>query len=236
MKNRKYSEIAVRKKLKRLNLVERKKYHPLIHHIHKKHRISKKTLFYVKEYGPHTHVSKTIIKESIKILLLASVISSFGGLALENIKTVFISIIPLVILLPALNGLIGSFGTLFSSRFSTMLHEGKAGGLFSPDMRKLFVQILIISVIAATVSSAIAVAVSVYSGYPAGFLMAEKVLLISVLDVLALVSILFFLTVFAGLYFYRKGEDPSNFLIPITTSVADFGNMLLLAALVLAMF
>ena len=42
--------------------------------------------------------------------------------------------------------------------------------------------------------------------------------------------------VFAGIYFYRKGEDPSNFLIPITTSIADFGNMLLLSLLVILFF
>src|SRR3990167_2010559 len=99
----------VRKHLQKLQKIKREKYHPLIHKIHKKHKISRKTLFYVKEYGPHTNVPKTIIKESIKILLFASIISSFGGLALENIKTIFISITPLIILLPILNDMIGDY-------------------------------------------------------------------------------------------------------------------------------
>ena len=115
----------VRKHLEKLRKVKRSLYHPLIHKIHKKHKISKKTLFYVKEYGPHSNVPRTIIRESIRILLLASVISSFGGFALEDIKAIFIPIIPLVILLPTLNDMIGDYGTIVSCRFSTMLHEGK---------------------------------------------------------------------------------------------------------------
>src|SRR3989338_5827245 len=107
----------MRHDLEMLRNIKKKKNTSLIHKIHKKHKISKKTLFYVKEYGHH-NVVNTIIKESIKILLLASIISSVGGLALEHIKTVFISIMPLIILMPTLNDMIGDYGTIISSRFS----------------------------------------------------------------------------------------------------------------------
>src|SRR3989344_4456058 len=109
--------------LRKLQKIKRKKHHPLIHQIHQRHKISKKTLFYVKEYGPHSHVPRTIIRESIKILIFASVLSSLGGLALEHIKAIFVSVLPLIILLPTLNDMVGDFGTIIASRFSTMLHE-----------------------------------------------------------------------------------------------------------------
>ena len=64
------------KHLEKLRNLKREKYHPLIHNIHKKHKISKKTLFYVKEYGEKSTAFKTIIKESVKILLFASMISA----------------------------------------------------------------------------------------------------------------------------------------------------------------
>ncbi|MDO8625146.1 MAG: hypothetical protein Q7R47_03615, partial [Candidatus Diapherotrites archaeon] len=88
--------------LEELRHVRRHVRHPLTHEIHLSHGLSKKTLFFVKEYGPHSHIAHTIIKESIKIVILASIISSFGGLALEQVKDVFISVAPLLILLPAL--------------------------------------------------------------------------------------------------------------------------------------
>jgi mgtE-like transporter len=218
--------------------IKRKRYHPIIHKIHKKHGISKKTLFYIKEYGPHTHVPKTILKESLKILFFASIISSLGGFALENMKAAFISIIPLVVLLPALNDMIGDFGTIVSSKFSAMLHEGliKDGWWNEYEIKKIFKQIILVAIITSIFSSTMALAFSTLSGYSVGKAVFLKILSITLIDVLLLVTLLFFTSIFAGLYFYKKQEDPNNLLIPITTSIADFGNMIILACLVFLFF
>lgn len=229
---------AVKQQLEELKTVKRKKHHPLIHKIHKKHGISKKTLFYVKEYGPHTNVTRTIIKESFKILLLASILSSLGGLALEYTKTVFISIVPLIILLPALNGMIGGYGIIISSRFVTMLYEGriKKDWLKMKELKTLFRQVFLIAIVTASISSIAALITSGYSGYYSSVMVGYKILLISILDTAIIVTVLFLISILAGFYFYRKKEDPNNFLIPITTSVADFGNMIVLSLLVVLFF
>ena len=213
-------------------------HHPLLHKLHKKYGISRKTLFYVKEYGPHSNVPRTIIKESIKILLLASIISAFGGFALENIKALFVSIIPLIVLLPALNDLIGDFGTIISARFATMLHEGKIRGAWqkNPELKKLFMQVLIVAGIMAVFSASISVFAYSAPVYPIFIFNALKIFFVAIADVVILAALLFLVAVFAGIYFFKKGEDPNNFLIPITTSIADFGNMFLLAALVVVVF
>ena len=158
--------------LEQIQKIKRYKHHPLLHQIHKEHKISRKTLFYVKEYGPHSNATKTIIKESIKILVFASIISSFGGFAIENIKTVFVSIIPLVILLPTLNDMIGDYGTIISSRFSTMLHEGKVGKnpWKDKDVQELFVQIIAVAITMAILSAGAALIISNFSNYSISFL------------------------------------------------------------------
>jgi len=228
---------TLRKHLEKLRKIERKKHHPLIHKIHKKHKISKKTLFYVKEYGPHTHVPRTIIKESIKILLMASIISSFGGFALEYIKTIFVSILPLIILLPTLNDMIGDYGTIISSRFSTMLHENKINKKWwlNKELKKLSIQIFIVSLLTAILSALGSIIIAgFYENISSSILL--KTLIITVIDVMLLVSILFITAIIAGIYVYKKEEDPNNFLIPITTSVADFGNMIILAVLIVLFF
>jgi mgtE-like transporter len=224
--------------LERLNAIKRKKYHPLIHRIHKKHGISKKTLFYIKEYGPHTHIPWVILKESIKILLFASIISSFGGFALESIKGVFVSIAPLLIILPALNSIIGGYGTIISSKLSTMIHEGLIDKMMwgQEYIKKMFKKVIVLAVINALFSSAMALAFSTFAGYSPSPIVFLKVLAISLIDIVFLVIVLFFVSIFAGLYFFRKQEDPNNLLIPLTTSIADFGNMVILAGLVLLFF
>ncbi len=226
------------KHLTLLTAIKRHKHHPLIHHIHKKYNLSKKTLFYIKEYGPHSHIVKNIISESIGILIFASILSAFGGVALEEIKSVFIAVMPLVILLPTMNDMIGGYGAIISSRFSTMLHEDKLH--CSPwkdyELIRLFLQVLIISTVTSILSAAAALLISEYYGYKDGLVVAGKVMLIAVINTLMLMMILFTVSILAGTYYFAKKEDPNNFLIPITTSIADFGNMLILMIVVLLLF
>ncbi len=223
--------------LRKLSKIKRKIYHPLIHKIHKEHKISKRTLFYVKEYGKHSNVPKTIIKESIKILILASIISLFGGIAIEKIKSIFISIIPFVILLPVLNDIVGDFGTIISSKFSTMLHEGKVKSRWwkQPEILKLYYQMVIIAGIGAIIASVLSLGISSFSS---GFSVAVsyKIFLITVIDVLFLVTLIFIVSIISGIYIYKKKEDPNNFLIPISTSIADFANMVVLSILIILFF
>lgn len=229
---------TIRQHLEKLRKIEREKHHPLIHKIHKKYNISKKTLFYVKEYGPKSNVTKTIMKESIKIVLLASLISSLGGIVLENIKDLFVTIVPLIILLPVLNDMIGNYSIVVSSRFSTMLHEGKAKRKWWKiiELKELFKQIIIISLLTTIMSVGIAITASIFSSYNPSILATLKITLIAITDVIFLVAILFLVSIYAGFHFYRKKEDPNNFLIPITTSIADFGNMFILSILILLFF
>ncbi|MFH1294311.1 MAG: magnesium transporter [Candidatus Aenigmatarchaeota archaeon] len=230
--------MIVNKHLEHIRRLKRKQYHPIKHTDHKVKKISKRTLFYIKEYGPHSNVPKVIIRESLRILILASIISSVGGLALENIKPLFVAILPLVVLLPALNNMIGNYGTIISSRFSTMLHEGRVHGSWrkNKELRLLFLQMLLVSLITALIVSLAAVLIS---GISFGFVntsLITKIVVVTVLDVMLLVSILFFVAVVCGIHFYKKHEDPNNFLIPITTSLADFSNMIILAVLILFFF
>ncbi len=230
--------MTLKSQLKALVKVKRHAHHPLLHAIHKKHSISKKTLFYVKEYGPRANVSRTIIRESIRILLLASILSSLGGLALEHIKGSLIIILPLIVLLPTMNDMIGDYGTIVSARFSTMLHERKIDGHWkqSKALKKLYFQLLLISFLTACLGAGMSLFISGMQNYSYTVEVIAKVFFIAIVDVILLVSILFLISIIAGLYFFRKNEDPNNFLIPITTSVADFGNMIILAVLILLLF
>ena len=223
--------------LQHLKKVKHRKYHKIIREM-KHEGFSRKTLLYLKEYGPHTNVPRTIIRESINILIFASIISSLGGFALENIKEVFITLTPLVILLPVLNGMVGNYGTIISSRFTTLLHEGKIKSNWHKniELNNLFAKIILISVIIAILSASVALVISNLTNTAVNITTIYKILIIAVLDMLILVFVLFFVAISAGLYFFKKGEDPDNFLIPITTSIADLGNMLLLALLVMLMF
>ena len=224
----------IHKHLLKLQKLPRSKTHPLIYHINKKFHISKRTLFYIKEYGPHSNTAHVIIRESLNIIILASILSSFGGRALESIRTLFISVTPLLIMLPILNDLIGDYGAVVSSRFSTMLHRGEVSKepFDTPLLRKLIKQILVIACITGSVCIALGFITSSFTGYVLTMQDVMKITFIVFADIFFLIILIFFLAVYVGTYFDKRKKDPSNFLVPTTTAVADVGNMILLAMLV----
>jgi cation transporter-like permease len=143
-----------------------------------------------------------------------------------------------VILLPVLNDTIGGYGCIISSRFSTMLYEGKKVEKWwkSQELKKLFLQVLIISMLTTSLSSVIALTLSLFSDYAITFAVVLKILFMTLIDAFLLVMIMFISSIVIGLHYYKKNEDPNNFLIPIMTSLADFGNMIILSILVVLLF
>ena len=224
-------EKHIQRKLARL---PRKYQHPLVHHVHKKHKISRRTLFYMKEYGPHSHVASVIVRESIKIIILTALISSVGGIALQSVEEKIVAIAPLLILMPALNNLVGSFGTLVSSKFTTLLYTGKIPLAKSKEhLISLMFAIAFVSSIYLGIAS---VLLGAFYGYPFTYTVLLKIIGISVFATLLLVGFVSLISIALGVYIFKKNEDPNNFLIPISTSVADVGSMIILALMVLLFF
>lgn len=201
-------------------------------------RISHRTLFYMREYGPHAHVASNIMKESVKVLFLASAISSLGGMGLQLVETKFITIIPLLVLLPALNDMIGDFGSVVGSKFSVALFRGFIGEKWwkSRFLNELFFAVLAIAVISSMYVGLLAWAIAVLQGTAFSYLLLSRTLQVSLLATVLLTVIIFAISIIGGLAIFRKKEDPNNFLIPMTTSIADFGSMILLAVLVAYFF
>lgn len=201
--------------------------------LHRKHNLTHRTVFYMSK-GRNIHFHGRIIKESLKILVVASVISTIGGIGLESLEKKIVLIMPLLILLPALNDMIGDFGTIVSSKFTTDLYLGKIKKDWwkAKSMKRLFRSVIVISFLTALYISVLSSAVSLYNGFQLSIGMFFRIVFISAAAALSLVSIIFAVSVIGGLYAYSRKEDPNNFLIPLTTSIADLGSMAVFTLLV----
>ena len=101
--------------------------------------------------------------------------------------------------------MVGDFGTVISSKFSTMLHEGKVIRRWwkQPEILKLYYQMVIIAGIGAIIASLLSLGISGFFGG----LSAEvsyKIFLICFIDVLFLVNLIFIVSIISGIYIYRK--------------------------------
>ncbi len=180
-----------------------------------------------------------IITESIGILMLTSLLSSIGGFGVEGIKSSIIAILPLLILMPALNDMTGDYGIIIASRFTTMLFEKKIkpGHWWRSHLiHRLLGEIIIIAVFSAVYITVLASVIAWFKGFPMSWSLFVRVLLIAVMTTLLLVAILFFICILGGFYVYKRKHDPDNYLIPLATGIADLGSMFILAVLVRMMF
>ena len=180
-----------------------------------------------------------IIHESIGILVVASVISSLGGIGLETLRAQLAWLIPIVILLPALNDMIGDFGAIVASRFTVMLYKKEVHEKHfwrDRELHHLFFVIFGIAVLAAIYVACLSYFLALVRGFPFDLILIGKVLFISLLSTILLVSILFFICVLGGFYVYKHKHDPNNYLIPLATAFADLGSMVLLSILVAWLF
>lgn len=226
------------KEIRKILRLKRVRHSHVVSKLHLKHKVSYRTLFYMKEYGPKSHVTMVIVKESIKVLLLASFLSSIGGVALKGVEEQITTFIPLLILLPALATMIGSFGTVVAFKFTTLLLTTKVPAKWwhSNDVMDIIYSILIIALISSVYIGVLAYAISIFSGFVFDTLLMAKILATSLIATFVLVGIILLISITFSLWIFHKREDPSNFVIPITTSVADLGSILLFSVLVVMLF
>ncbi len=169
-----------------------------------------------------------IIKESWKVLIIASILSSIGGIGLRTVQEKLMLFIPLLITIPALNDMMGDFGIIIVSRFTTSLSEGKIKRPLykSHFVKHLFRDIMPIAIFMAIYITILSIVVSIFKGFQMDYSVFIKLLIITVLSTLVLVLLIFIVAIIGGYYVYHKNQDPDDILIPITTSIADLGSML----------
>lgn len=163
-----------------------------------------------------------IFRESIIIVILSSVFGLFSGTLLSSNEEILYTIPIFLLILPALNSLIGDISTVLVSRLTTHLYIGtilpkiqKSKRLIE-DFYGLILTLLLSLVFLITVGFSI--------GLLSGVKLVNPVIIIFIiiLTILILFFIMFISLFLSAIYLFKRGMDPNNFLIPIITSLADF--------------
>jgi cation transporter-like permease len=180
-----------------------------------------------------------VITQSIGMLLLASLLSTIGGFGIESVRQNLFFLLPLLILMPALNDMTGDYGGIIASRFTTMLalkHIREKEWWKSHLLHRLFGEVFIIGTLSAAYISVLAGLIAAFRGFPMNWDLFQRVLLVALSTTWLLVCVLFVVCVLGGFYVHKKKHDPDNYLIPLATSLADLGSMLILTVLVRVLF
>ncbi|MFW9874136.1 MAG: magnesium transporter [Candidatus Thorarchaeota archaeon] len=163
-----------------------------------------------------------IFKESIIVVIISSLFGLFSGTILSSNEEILYTIPILLLILPALNSLIGDISTVLVSRLTTHLYIGtilpkiQKSKRLKEDFYGLLITLLL------------SLLFLIFLGYSIGIISGVKfvnpliMILIITVTVLIIFLMMFILLFIGAIFLFKCGMDPTNFLIPFITSLADF--------------
>ena len=163
-----------------------------------------------------------IIKESIAIVILSSILGLFSGVLLSSNEAILYTIPIILLILPSLNSLIGDISTILVSRLTSNLYIGtippkvQKSERLKQDFFGLLITLLLSLAFLIVLGYALALSTGIKVFNP--FL----IIFVLLLTILLLFIIMFITMFISSIILFKRGNDPNNFLIPLLTSLADF--------------
>jgi mgtE-like transporter len=166
-------------------------------------------------------VLRTIVRESVGVLVLAGAVSMFAGLTIQSRLDSFLALPALLVAIPPLLSLSGSLAGILASRLSTKLHLGLLEvrrGMW----RGALEDVLLVYGLAAVIFLVLGLATEVLAGLLSitGPSTVEMVACVMVAGLLA-TTLANFVGYFGAIATFRYGLDPDNFGIPLVSSASD---------------
>ncbi len=145
-----------------------------------------------------------------------------SGTLLSFSQDLLYTIPMMLLIIPALNSLIGDMSTVLVSRLTTHLYIGTLPPKIQKSKRLLEdLYGLIITLLLSLVSLLV---IGYFVGIIIGIEIVNPVMMIFIITItVLLIFFIMFITLFTGaIFLFKRGKDPNNFLIPFVTSLADF--------------
>ncbi len=159
------------------------------------------------------------VRRSAIVLVMVSVgvASSFsliGGLGIELVNESLLPIVPLVIILPALNSLVGDYATLIAAHAGDK-SEAKNG---KKKLLKAMIPSLVVSCLFIV---AMGLLLGQFRGYDLNFEFIAKFGSFVIISILGVVAVMFGIALLLDMVLKNKKLNPDDILIPIITTISD---------------
>jgi mgtE-like transporter len=183
----------------------------------------------------HLALFRQIVRESMPVLVIALVLSTLAGIAVEKQLAIFAALPALLILQPAFVSSAGALGGILSSRLATYLHLGLVEPVVRPgrEARRDALLVLLIGfpVFLFNGIGADVVANLIGSASPGLGWMVLASLIGGLGAVLFVIALAYYGTIAA----WRVDVDPDTYGIPVVTASVDFVGVIALIVTVVAL-
>ena len=182
----------------------------------------------------HQELIRQIFRESMPVLVVALILSTLAGLAVEKQLTIFTALPALLVLEPAFVSSAGALGGILSSRVATNLHLGLVDPTVRPgrEVRR-----------DAQLVAGIGLPIFVFNGLGAHFVAtalgdsspgAGWMVLVSLLAGVFAVTFVMAVAYYGTIAAWRVNLDPDTYGIPVVTASVDFVGAVALIVTVIA--
>lgn len=164
---------------------------------------------------------RNIVRQSTPVLFVCSILGTLAGGILNGSITTLLKSQTLLTLVPLFSGESGGLVSVLSARLSSGLHSGLIEAELKPGKVTLenFSIVLFLSLIMFPVIGFLAEAsTTVLGNAGVNYLNA---ILISLIAGMIVVGVMLFIVFYISTISYRRGLDPDNIVIPLSTSLTD---------------
>lgn len=164
---------------------------------------------------------KKIIKQSTPTLFLCSILGTTAGVVLNSRLAMILGNPSILTLVPLFSGESGDLVSILAARLSSGLHSGYIEATLKPkgDALRNFGIIATLAIIIYPTIGLLAHFACIFLGIPSVGI--QKMVLISFLAGILLTPFILIIAFYLSSISYKRGFDPDNIVIPLTTSLTD---------------
>ena len=171
---------------------------------------------------------KHIVRQSTPVLFVCSILGTFAGGILNDSLTTLLKNQTLLTLVPLFSGESGGLVSILGARLSSGLHSGLIDPVLKPKKHTMenFVAIISLAIVMYPFIGILAESSTIaFHNIGVGFLHALGISFISgMILILVMLLVVFYISTIS----YRRGLDPDNIVIPLSTSLTDSISTLIL--------
>ena len=169
-----------------------------------------------------------IVRQSTPVLFFCSILGTVAGGILNNSISTLLKNQTLLTLVPLFSGESGGLVSILGARLASGLHSGLIEPVLRPEKHTMenFVAIITLAVIMYPLIGFLAESSTIiFSNIGVGFI---ESILISLTSGMILIFIMLLVVFYISTISYRRGLDPDNIVIPLSTSLTDSISTLIL--------
>ena len=169
-----------------------------------------------------------IVRQSTPVLFFCSILGTVAGGILNNSLSTLLKNQTLLTLVPLFSGESGGLVSILGARLSSGLHSGLIDPVLRPKKHTMenFIAIVTLAVVMYPLIGFLAESSTIaFNNIGVGYLQS---ILISLLAGMILILVMLLVVFYISTISYRRGLDPDNIVIPLSTSLTDSISTLIL--------